>query len=87
MTYIYFVPHHRVGLLAGFMMSSIILSVVTAAMNTIIVGMAESPDEFKANHPKLSKRMTKSWNKAEENADNLTVVEDVEDDEEGYAVM
>jgi len=50
-----------VGFLVGFLMSSILLSVVAATINTLIVCLAESPAEFKANHPDLSQGMESAW--------------------------
>lgn len=47
--------------MVGFMFSSILMNVLTTAMNTLVVCFAESPDEFKANHPHLYKKMEKRW--------------------------
>jgi hypothetical protein len=52
---------NRVGFLLGFLYASILLSVVTATMRTLIVCFAESPAEFKTNHPELIARMESAW--------------------------
>lgn len=53
--------HGRIGFLVGFMFSSVMLSIVTAATNTIVVCLAESPAAFKINHPDESKRLESVW--------------------------
>jgi len=50
-----------VGFLVGFHMSSILLSVVSAAINTLVVCFQESPEEFRTNHPDLSLMMESAW--------------------------
>ena len=55
------VPLCRVGCIVGFVFSSILLSVVASAINTIIVCYAEAPAEFQANHPQLSAEMREAW--------------------------
>merc|ERR1711935_54891 len=50
-----------VGFLVGFLMSSIMLSVVTATLNTLVVCLAESPDEFKTNHPEVHEELAGAW--------------------------
>lgn len=52
---------HSVGLLVGYLFSSILMAVVGSAVNTTIVCFAESPAEFEANHPQLSAEMRESW--------------------------
>lgn len=47
--------------MVGFLNASITLSVVTATMRTLIVCFAESPAEFRANHPELIERMESAW--------------------------
>ena len=60
-------PHYvlvligRIGFLVGFLFSSIMLSVVTAAIHTVIICLAESPSEFNANHPGLSNKLQSAW--------------------------
>ena len=50
-----------VGMVAGFVFTSILMSVVGSANNTVIVCFAESPAEFEANHPQLSAEMRSAW--------------------------
>mmetsp|Transcript_33891 Transcript_33891/g.40611 ORF Transcript_33891/g.40611 Transcript_33891/m.40611 type:complete len:471 (-) Transcript_33891:283-1695(-) len=52
------------GLLVGVVMSSILLNVVSSAVNTVIVCFAESPREFDAHHPQLSMEMRSAWRRA-----------------------
>jgi len=52
------------GLVVGFVMSSILLNVVSSAVNTVIVCFAESPQEFDINHPQLSMEMRTAWKQA-----------------------
>jgi Plasma-membrane choline transporter len=53
-----------VGLIVGYSMSSTLFSVVSSAVNTVIVCFAEAPSEFQTNHPALSEKMVESWQKA-----------------------
>lgn len=53
-----------VGLIVGFLISSILMSVVGSAVNTVIVCFAESPAEFEQNHPHLSAEMRAAWRQA-----------------------
>jgi len=48
----------------GLVFSSILMSVVSSAVNTVIVCFAESPAEFEANHPSLSREMRSAWMEA-----------------------
>lgn len=48
----------------GLVFSSILMSVVSSAVNTVIVCFAESPNEFEANHPGLSGEMRSAWMQA-----------------------
>jgi len=52
------------GLLIGVVMSSILLNIVSSAVNTVIVCFAESPREFDAHHPQLSMEMRTAWAQA-----------------------
>merc|ERR1719223_1506318 len=52
------------GLLVGFIMASILMGVVSSAVNTVIVCFAESPREFEVNHPQLSMEMRDAWRRA-----------------------
>ncbi|GAX23711.1 hypothetical protein FisN_12Hh288 [Fistulifera solaris] len=54
-------PAFFVGLLVGFLFSSVILSVVGSAINTVIVCYAEDPAAFQANHPQLATAMQEAW--------------------------
>lgn len=53
-----------IGLIVGFAFSSILLSVVGSAVNTVIVCYAEAPREFEINHPQLSSEMRAAWMQA-----------------------
>jgi Plasma-membrane choline transporter len=52
------------GFIVGYAMSSSLFSVVSSAVNTVIVCYAEAPNEFQANHPKLSDQMRTAWRQA-----------------------
>ena len=52
-----------VGFLIGFMFSSILLNVVSSAVDTSIVCFAEAPTDFHTNHTKLFGPMQREWNK------------------------
>lgn len=45
----------------GLIFCQINMSVVASAVNTVIVCFAESPAEFEANHPGLSREMRSAW--------------------------
>lgn len=49
------------GFVAGFVLSSIMMSTIASAVNTVIVCFAEGPAEFEANHPELSRKMRDTW--------------------------
>ena len=53
-----------VAFIVGLAFCSIMMSVVGSAVNTVIVCFAESPAEFEANHPSLSREMRSSWMQA-----------------------
>jgi Plasma-membrane choline transporter len=57
-------PAFFIGLMTGFIFSSIIMSVVGSAVNTVIVCYAEAPAEFQMNHPQLAAQMRASWMEA-----------------------
>jgi len=40
------------------------MSVVSSAVNTVIVCFAEAPREFQQNHPQLSAEMCEAWQNA-----------------------
>jgi hypothetical protein len=52
------------GFLFGFALSATLFSVVSSAVNTVIVCYAEAPAEFQQNHPKLSEEMRAAWKQA-----------------------
>lgn len=52
------------GLFIGFIFSSLVMSVVSSAVDTVIVCFAEGPAEFDANHPELSANMLNAWRQA-----------------------
>lgn len=54
-------PAFLIGLLVGFVFSSIVLSVVGSAVNTAIVCYVEDPAAFQMNHPLLSNEMRQAW--------------------------
>mmetsp|Transcript_11421 Transcript_11421/g.28140 ORF Transcript_11421/g.28140 Transcript_11421/m.28140 type:complete len:386 (-) Transcript_11421:294-1451(-) len=49
------------GFVAGLVLSSIMMSTIASAVNTVIVCFAEGPAEFEANHPELSRKMRETW--------------------------
>jgi Plasma-membrane choline transporter len=52
------------GFLLGYGMAATLFSVVSSAVNTVIVCYAESPNEFEANHAALSRAMRDAWREA-----------------------
>ena len=52
------------GFLFGFALSATLFSVVSSAVNTVIVCYAEAPAEFQQNHPRLSEEMRAAWRQA-----------------------
>mmetsp|Transcript_17181 Transcript_17181/g.35284 ORF Transcript_17181/g.35284 Transcript_17181/m.35284 type:complete len:536 (+) Transcript_17181:206-1813(+) len=53
-----------VGAAIGFILCSALFSLVSSAVNTVIVCFAEAPTEFKSNHPQLSHQMILAWRDA-----------------------
>jgi hypothetical protein len=53
-----------IGFILGYGMSATLFSVVSSAVNTVIVCYAEAPREFDANHPQLSAQMRTAWRQA-----------------------
>mmetsp|Transcript_19729 Transcript_19729/g.55746 ORF Transcript_19729/g.55746 Transcript_19729/m.55746 type:complete len:213 (+) Transcript_19729:1434-2072(+) len=45
----------------GLSISTITMSVVMSAVDTVIVSFAEAPQEFESNHPRLSQQMRSAW--------------------------
>lgn len=52
-----------VAFIIGLVISTILMSAVDSASNTIIVCFAEAPAEGQANHPELSEDMVDAWKK------------------------
>lgn len=52
---------HSNGLVCGMVLSGIVMGVVSSSVDTVIVLFAESPAEFKMNHPMLADEMETSW--------------------------
>lgn len=50
-----------VSFVVGLVFCGILMSVVGSSVNTVIVCFAESPAEFEANHPDLSREMRSAW--------------------------
>lgn len=48
-------------LFIGTSMSLIVMSVVSSAVDTVIVAFCEAPMEFERNHPGLHRQMTTAW--------------------------
>lgn len=57
-------PGFLIGLLTGFLIATVLFSVVGSAVNTVIVCFAEAPAEFQQNHPELSHEMRAAWTTA-----------------------
>ena len=53
-----------IGALVGLLFSTVVLSVVGSAVNTVIVCFCEAPAELEQNHPHLSAEMRASWTQA-----------------------
>mmetsp|Transcript_21220 Transcript_21220/g.43355 ORF Transcript_21220/g.43355 Transcript_21220/m.43355 type:complete len:104 (-) Transcript_21220:63-374(-) len=51
----------RLGFIVGLVLTSILMSTIASAVNTVIVCFAEGPAEFEANHPELSRKMRETW--------------------------
>jgi len=49
------------GFIVGLVLTSILMSTIASAVNTVIVCFAEGPAEFEANHPELSAKMRETW--------------------------
>ena len=53
-----------VGMMIGFVMCNTLFSLISSAVNTVIVCYAEAPREFEQNYPQLSEQMRVSWRQA-----------------------
>jgi len=52
------------GFVIGFVLTSTLMTLVSSAVNTVIVCFAEAPRQFQENHPKLSEDMCATWRQA-----------------------
>lgn len=53
-----------IGFIIGMVLTSTLMTLVSSAVNTVIVCYAEAPMEFQQNHPKLSEDMRAAWRQA-----------------------
>ncbi|KAL3781243.1 hypothetical protein ACHAWO_009875 [Cyclotella atomus] len=53
-----------IGFIVGTVLTSTLMTLVSSAVNTVIVCYAEAPAEFQTNHPKLSDNMRSTWRQA-----------------------
>ena len=53
-----------VGFVTGMVLTSTLLTLVSSAVNTVVVCYAEAPAEFQTNHPTLSDEMRGAWRQA-----------------------
>jgi len=53
-----------IGFVIGFVLCATLFSIVSSAVNTVIVCYAEAPQEFQTNHPRLSEEMRAAWRQA-----------------------
>lgn len=54
-------PGFFIGFLTGLVFASIIMSVVSSAVNTVIVCYAEDPATFQMHYPELAAKMRDAW--------------------------
>lgn len=57
-------PGFLTGMFIGMVMASLVLGVVSSAVDAIIVCFAEAPGEFKENHPAIAQEMQTTWDAA-----------------------
>jgi hypothetical protein len=50
-----------IGTCVGFVVTSVLFSVISSAMNTVLVCFATSPVDFEINHAELSHEMRAAW--------------------------
>eukprot|EP00339_Tiarina_fusa_P001279 CAMPEP_0117028272 /NCGR_PEP_ID=MMETSP0472-20121206/20571_1 /TAXON_ID=693140 ORGANISM="Tiarina fusus, Strain LIS" /NCGR_SAMPLE_ID=MMETSP0472 /ASSEMBLY_ACC=CAM_ASM_000603 /LENGTH=526 /DNA_ID=CAMNT_0004735713 /DNA_START=54 /DNA_END=1631 /DNA_ORIENTATION=- len=55
------IPSFFIGLTLGMSLSSIVLQVVSSAVNTIVVCFAEAPTQLQTNHPESAARLLQAW--------------------------
>mmetsp|Transcript_28842 Transcript_28842/g.64639 ORF Transcript_28842/g.64639 Transcript_28842/m.64639 type:complete len:560 (+) Transcript_28842:126-1805(+) len=53
-----------VGFVTGMVLTNTLLTLVSSAVNTVVVCYAEAPAEFQTNHPALSDEMRGAWRQA-----------------------
>ena len=53
-----------IGFIIGAVLTSTLMTLVSSAVNTVIVCYAEAPREFELNHPKLSEDTRAAWRQA-----------------------
>mmetsp|Transcript_2885 Transcript_2885/g.5101 ORF Transcript_2885/g.5101 Transcript_2885/m.5101 type:complete len:589 (-) Transcript_2885:219-1985(-) len=53
-----------IGFVVGMVLTSTLMTLVSSAVNTVIVCYAEAPREFQENHPKLADDMKTTWRQA-----------------------
>lgn len=53
-----------IGFIIGVVLCATLFSIVSSAVNTVIVCYAEAPQEFQNNHPELSEKMRAAWRQA-----------------------
>ncbi|KAL7530016.1 hypothetical protein ACHAXR_003274 [Thalassiosira sp. AJA248-18] len=53
-----------IGFIIGAVLTNTLMTLVSSAVNTVIVCYAEAPHEFQQNHPKLSEDMRAAWRQA-----------------------
>lgn len=53
-----------VGMIIGIVLCSTLFSLISSAVNAVIVCFAEAPKEFQDNHPQLSQQMLLAWRNA-----------------------
>jgi hypothetical protein len=53
-----------IGFLVGYSICAVLFSLVSSAVNTVLVCYAEAPNEFQRNHPELSQKMRDAWRRA-----------------------
>jgi hypothetical protein len=49
------------GFLVGYKVSSVLLSTIGSAVNTVIVMFADAPAELQNNYPEISQKMRQVW--------------------------
>jgi hypothetical protein len=52
------------GFIVGYAICAVLFSLVSSAVNTVLVCYAEAPNEFQRNHPELSQKMRDAWRHA-----------------------